>query len=186
MNAGWPWFQLSHFGESALRSTQSPYRFHDVRSYLSIVRSKIPDVSTEAVVYLEEAIAAFYADCLLAAVVMLGVAAETEFLHLLDVAAHSKTHGATFSPLLRVFAIHPKIKAFRHALAPLKSALQPKKDFEDLDTNLDLIQSVLRIARNSAGHPTGKPAPSREQTYIYIQLFVPFAAQLMALRRALS
>jgi hypothetical protein len=48
-----------------------------------------------------------------------------------------------------------------------------------------MIQSVLRIARNDAGHPTSAN-PQREQVYVYMQLFVPFARQLMRLRKALA
>jgi hypothetical protein len=60
-NAGWPWFRLSHFGANALKS-QGPYRFHDTASYLAIVRNEVPDTLDEAVAYLEEAVAALYAD----------------------------------------------------------------------------------------------------------------------------
>jgi hypothetical protein len=61
----------------------------------------------------------------------------------------------------------------------------PKDVTQDLETNLDMIQSVLRLARNDAGHPTAA-APEREQVYVYLQLFVPFARQLMRLRNTLK
>ncbi len=61
----------------------------------------------------------------------------------------------------------------------------PHEATEDLDTNFLAIQAVLRIARNEAGHPTGA-TPQRESVYVYLQLFVPFARQLMRLRRALE
>jgi hypothetical protein len=61
----------------------------------------------------------------------------------------------------------------------------PQSASEDFDTNFAMIQSVLRIARNDAGHPTSAN-PQREQVYIYMQLFVPFARQLMRLRIALN
>lgn len=79
-NPTWPWFRLSHFGQQHLKSS-SPYRFHDTTSFLTIVRKEVPDISPEAAAYLEEAVAAFYAGCLLASCVMLGVAAEAEFLN---------------------------------------------------------------------------------------------------------
>ena len=69
-NPGWPWLRLSRFGRHALLTT-SPYRFHDTNSFLRLVKTDIPDISPEAVTYLEEAVAAFYADCLLACCVML-------------------------------------------------------------------------------------------------------------------
>jgi hypothetical protein len=182
-NSGWPWFRLSHFGQRALL-TQSPYRFHDTSSFLNLVKGQIPDVSQEALTYLEEAVAALYADCLLASCVMLGVAAEAELLRLLDVAAGSATHGANFAAIQKLSFIRPKITKFQAALQPLTPSL-PKEAIEDLDTNLNMIQSVLRVARNESGHPTGA-APQREQVYVFLQLFIPFARQLMRLRTALS
>jgi hypothetical protein len=58
----------------------SPYRFHDAASYIAFVRGKVPDISPEAALYLEEAVATFYADCPLASCITLGVAAEAEIL----------------------------------------------------------------------------------------------------------
>ena len=184
-NPNWPFFRLSHFGQRTLAS-QGPYRFHDTGSFLSIVRDEVPDISNEAVVYLEEAVAAFYAGCLLSSCVMLGVAAEAEFIRLLDIAGRSTKYPGVFAPATKDGFIRTRITRFQAALKPIQSQLAPKKDFEDLDTNLSLIQSVLRIARNEAGHPTPDPPPGREQVYIYLQLFVPFARQLMKLRQALA
>jgi hypothetical protein len=160
-------------------------RFHDTTSYLAIVRNEVPDILDEAVAYLEEAVAALYADCLLASCVMLGVAAEAEFLRLVHVATTSATYGANFAPVLKETFIRSKITKFHAVLKALATPLQPKKDFEDLDTNLTQIQSVLRIARNDAGHPTAAKPPAREQVYVYIQMFIPFAQQVMRLRKAL-
>jgi len=182
-NPMWPWFRLSHFGQQALQ-TQSPYRFHDTASFLAMVKKEVPDISAEAIAYLDEAVAAFYAGCLLAACVMLGVAAEAEFLRLVDVAANSSKHGAIFAPVQKQMFIRQKIAKFGSVLKPLTSKL-PKDTTEDLETNLDMIQSVLRVARNEAGHPTAA-APGREQVYVFLQLYIPFARQLMRLRNALK
>ena len=76
-------------------------------------------------------------------------------------------------------------RSFQKQLKPHLPAL-PKGSTEDLDTNLSAIQSVLRIARNDAGHPSGAKPPLREQAYVNLQLFVPFARQLMKLRNALA
>lgn len=182
-NPAWPFFRLSHFGQKTLL-TQSPYRFHDTNSFLSLVEKEVPDISREAVVYLDEAASAFYAGCLLASCVMLGVAAEAEFLRLAETAAKSQAHGQKFAAVSQKNLIRQKITKFQDCLKPLTSAL-PHEATEDLDTNFLAIQSILRIARNDAGHPTGA-APQREQVYVYLQLFVPFARQLMQLRRALA
>lgn len=182
-NPNWPWFRLSHFGERALK-TQSPYRFHDTGSFMTLVKTEVPDISPEAVVYLEEAVAAFYAGCVLACCVMLGVAAEAEFLRLLDVAAKNVAQGPRFGQAVKQNFIRQKITKFHDALKPLFPGL-PQNTVEDIDTNFAMIQSVLRIARNDAGHPTSAN-PQREQVYVYMQLFVPFARQLMRLRTALT
>jgi hypothetical protein len=182
-NEAWPWFRLSHFGEQALKS-QSPYRFHDTGSFITMVRREVPDISPEATVYLEEAVAAFYAGCLLACCVMLGVAAEAEFLRLAEVAVKSRAYGAKFAAVAKQQIIRRKITAFQDCLRPSISSLQHEAT-EDLDTNFNAIQSILRIARNEAGHPTGA-TPQRESVYVYLQLFVPFARQLMRLRAALG
>jgi hypothetical protein len=67
-------------------------------SFLAVVKKEVPNISSEALVYLDEAVAAFYAGCLLASCVMLGVAAEAEFLRLVDAAASGAKHGASSSP----------------------------------------------------------------------------------------
>jgi hypothetical protein len=179
---GWPGYRLTRFGHQIAQHT--PFRFHDTEAYVTLVRSYVPDVSPEAVAYLEEAVAAFYADCLLASCVMLGVAAEAEFLRLVDVASKSATYAAKFSTVSKPLFIGQKITKFLAILKPLGPAL-PRDATEDLETNFLMIQSVLRIARNQAGHPTAG-APQREQVYVNLQLFAPFARQLMRLRAALA
>ena len=139
--------------------------------------------------YLEEAVAAFYADCLLSSCVMLGVAAEAEFLRLLNVAASGQFQSPTFTTLAikdRGRPIRQKITTFQRALVPILPTLQPRREFEDADTRLNFIQSVIRIARNDAGHPTGVHAPPREDVYVFMQMFVPFAAQVKSLRVAMA
>jgi hypothetical protein len=179
---GWPWYRLSRFGRQIAK--HAPFRFHDTKAYIEMVKTYVPDVSADAVVYLEEAIAAFYADCLLASCVMLGVAAETEFLRLVAVACAGAKYGATFAPVSKPVFIGQKISKFLGILKPLVPAL-PRDATEDLETNFLMIQSVLRIARNRAGHPTAG-VPQREQVYVNLQLFAPFARQLMRLRYALA
>lgn len=178
-NPMWPFFRLSHFGQQTLQSDR-PYRFHDTTSFLAMVRAEVPDVSPEAIAYLDEAVSAFYSGCLLASSVMLGVAAEAEFLRLVDVASASPTYGSAFSPIQNQRFIRQKITAFQSAIAPHLKHF-PREAIEDLDANFNMIQSVLRIARNEAGHPTAL-IPRREQVYVNLQLFVPFVRQLMKLR----
>ncbi len=179
---GWPGYRLTRFGHQIAQ--HAPFRFHDTKAYVEMVKTYVPDISPEAVVYLEEAVAAFYADCLLGSCVMLGVAAEAEFLRLIEVAATGATHGTKFAPLSKPAFIRHKITKFLGILKPIVHAL-PKDATEDLEINFQMIQSVLRIARNEAGHPTAG-TPQREQVYVNLQLFAAFARQLMRLRGALG
>jgi hypothetical protein len=182
-SAAFPFFRLSYFGERSL-GTQSPYRFHDTSSFINLVKTAVPDMFPRAITYLEEAVAAFYADCLLSCCVMLGVAGEVEFLRLVDAAVKNATYGSSFSVVTKQQTVRQKIVKFRDCLKPLLKSL-PHEAVDDLDTNFSMIQSVLRIARNEAGHATAE-IPEREQVYVYMQLFVPFARQMMRLRDALQ
>jgi hypothetical protein len=183
-NPGWPFLRLSRFGKQALENPGAA-RFHDSAGFLKILRAEVPDISPDAIMYLEEAVAAFYADCLLASCIMLGVAAEAEFLRLIDVVTRSPTHGPRFAPVNKERVIRGKITKFQELLQPIVKQLSSAAK-EDLEINLNAIQSVIRIARNEFGHPSGAKPPLREQVYVFITLFVPFARQLMRLRSELA
>jgi hypothetical protein len=135
--------------------------------------------------YLEEAVAAFYSGCFLAATVMLGVAAEAEFLRLIDVANANGTIRKSFDQAKKERFIRAKIEAFRKGLAPHLKTLSNAAT-EDLDINLNAVQSIIRISRNEAGHPSGAGPPSREQVYVNLQLFAPYADQVGRLRKELA
>jgi hypothetical protein len=113
------------------------------------------------------------------------VAAEWEFLRLIDVAKKSATFGKSFDAAAKEKFIRGKIEAFRRGLAPHLKTL-PNTVIEDLDINLNAVQSIIRIARNEAGHPSDAPPPSREQVYINLQMFVPYAVQVGRMRKALA
>ncbi len=180
---GWPWIRLSRFGECALH--QSPYRVHNKAGFVKALRSEVTDISPEAMVYYREAVGAFYMDCLLSACVMLSIAAESEFLRLLAVAKSSETYGNAFSRIGDGMNIRSKIARFQDAIKPLLGLL-PASATDELDNNFNLIQSLFRIARKESGQPCGAHSPSRDQVFVYLQLFIPFAEQLMQLRHQLS
>ena len=178
-----PWLRLSRFGGYALR--HGPYRFHNNTGFMKALRSEAGDISPDAVVYLREAVTAFYMDCLLSACVMLSIAAESEFLRLLNAAKNSKAYGRYFSRIGDGLNITVKISQFKEVIKPILPNL-PKSAIDELDHNLDTIQSVIRTTRNDWGQPSGALPPSRDQVYLYIQLFIPFAEQAMRLRQELN
>jgi hypothetical protein len=180
-NPGWPWLRLSRFGECALQ--HGAYRFHNKAAFMQALRSESIDVSRDAIVYLREAIAAFYTDCLLAACVMLGIAAESEFLRVLEAAKKSRTYGQYFSRIGDGLPVQAKALRFREAVTAALSR-QPEPASRDLDDALIAFHGFLRSGRNEAGQTSS--APSRDQVFVYLQLFIPFAEQLTRLRRTLT
>ena len=181
-NPNWPWFRLSRFGQEALKG-HDPYMFTDTSSYLDLVRSQVASLDSTTEIYLSEAVRAFYANCLLSSVVMLGVAAEARFLSMLNHIGQNPTWGARFKGVGDERTLLRKINKFQFLLAPHRKALGTAS--EDLDVNLGFIQSVIRSSRNEAGHALGAP-PDRAQTYVLLQLFAPFARKLEQLASAMA
>lgn len=177
-NPQWPHFRISHLGGALLEQGQ-PYRFTNTATYLDMVREHVPDLDEITAMYLNEAVQSFYAGCILASCVMLGVATENRFLRLLEAAFASPMHGEAFRVVRNERTILRKIVKFtnlsRNHLRDL-----PNDISEDLETNFSSIQAVIRTFRNEAGHPTGN-SPSREQTYVLLQLFAPYAKKLAQL-----
>ncbi len=182
-NPGWPWLRLTRFGECALQ--QGPYRFHNNAEFMKALRSEVIDISPDAVVYLREAVAAFYMDCLLSTCVLLSIAAESEFLRMLRIAKSSGVYGSYFTRIGDGLNIRAKMSRFHEAIKPIVNLL-PTSATDELENNLSIMQSLLRIAKTESGQPSAARPPSRDQVYVYLQLFIPFAEQLMQLRRLLS
>ena len=182
-NPNWPFFRLSHFGKNTL-ATSRPFRFHDSSSYVKLVSDNVPDILARTIDYLEEAVSTFYSGSLLASSVMLGVAAELEFLRVVDLAAELEVTRKDFTKVQDEKFVRGKLLKFILEIKKIEKLLD-RDVVEDLETNFAAIQSILRISRNEAGHPSSA-RPTRENTYVNLQLFVPFARQLMRLRSSLG
>ncbi len=178
----WPGFRCSRFGKGA-RSDANSYPSSD--GPLKALLAEPSDISPDAAVYLKEAVAAFYMDCLLATCAMLSIAAEGEFLRLLGAAKNSATYGQLFSRIGDSQTIGAKISQFKQVLSSIRPQL-PKPATDELDHNLETVQFIIRTTRNDSGKPSGAPPPSRDQVYLYLQLFMPFAKQALRLRRELN
>lgn len=170
-NREFPFFRLTQTGRR-FATGGNAYFFHDVASYEGAIRREVPNVDDATLLYLKEAMQAFRSGCLLSATVMLGVAAEHTFMLLLERIEASATHRTTFANVFAERTLLQKFNKFRNLLEPLVRAL-PAEVREDLDTHLSGILSVLRTFRNNAGHPTGL-VPEREQTFVLLQLVIPY------------
>jgi hypothetical protein len=165
-----PHFRVSSFGKKMLVG-QDPYFFHDASTYEQLIKSEIPQIDPLTLVYLKEAVQAFYSGCMLSATVMIGVSIEHSFLRLLDVIENNRTHQATFRNAFGEKTILRKFNKFKNVLDTQLAAL-PSEIKEDLDTNFAGILSMIRNFRNESGHPSGKII-SREQCFVLLPLFVP-------------
>jgi hypothetical protein len=174
----WPGLRRSRFGERAARS--GPDRLGDDKGLMKALPLQPADVSHDARVYLEEAVRAFYMDRLLSTCVLLALAAEGEFLRLLSEARTSAAFGRHFARIADGQTVRAKIAQFKDAMNSIRAEL-PKSATEELEHNLEAIQCVIRAARNDSGAPL-----SRDQVYLHLQVFVPFAKQAKRLRQELN
>ena len=116
--------------------------------------------SEEAAEYLEEAIATFYSDCLLATCVMVGVAAEIDFLKLVDVGVGHPVLSSVFSHVRAERHLRQKITKFQNILPSLPSEIR-KQAGEDLEFTLMAFnlycvsQEVARDMRFRPERPFG-------------------------------
>jgi hypothetical protein len=178
-NRDFPWFKVSSQGKRILEG-ENPYIFHDVDSYSKLVRANVPTINETTLLYLQEAMQAFRAGCLLSATVMLGVASEHSFLALAEVAEQNLTYGGKFASVLKERTILQKFRKFRAAIQQHVVADLPPELKEDLEVQFDGILSVIRTFRNDAGHPSGK-IMEREQVYVLLQMFIPYCKKLHGL-----
>jgi len=179
-NRAFPFFRLTNLGKQ-IAEGQASYFFHDVSSYDGTIRREVPDINDVTLLYLKEAMQAFRSGCMLSATVMLGVAVEHTFMLLLEIieanAAHQKTFGAVFAER----TLLQRFNKFRNLLEPMIKAL-PAEIREDIDTHFSGILSVIRTFRNQSGHPTGKII-DREQTFVLLQLVIPYCKKQYQLMR---
>jgi hypothetical protein len=170
-NREFPFFRPTKLGRQIAES-QAAYFFHDVSSYEAAIRREVPNVNDVTLLYLKEAMQAFRSGCILSATVMLGVATEHTFLLLLEVLEGNATHQKTFAAVFPERTVLQKFNRFRNILDTMLKTL-PAEIKEDLDTHFAGILSVIRTFRNQSGHPTGK-IMDREQTFVLLQLFIPY------------
>jgi hypothetical protein len=182
-NREFPFFRVSSFGQHLL-ADGTAYFFYDVTSYTKVITDAVPNINKVTLVYLQEAMQAFKAGCLLSASVMLGVAAEHTFVLLVDDANAHSYWKTVFGKVSEQRTILQKINKFKNVLDQRLDDLSPDVK-EDLDTHFAGILAVVRNFRNESGHPTGRII-SREQLYVLLHLFVSYCKKMYQLRAALS
>jgi hypothetical protein len=182
-NAEQPGLRYSRFGGNSVRN--GPDRSPKTTGFMKAWCLEAAEISPDTVVYLREAVKAFYMDRLLSSCVVLAVAVEGEFLKLLGAAKNSPVYGQWFARIGDGPDLGGRIAQFKDAITPILKHF-PRSATVELDHNLEMMRSVMRIARNETGQPSGVLPPSREQVYLTLQFFIPFARQAKRLRQELS
>lgn len=178
-NREFPFFKVSQSGKRILEN-ENTYFFHDLSTYTTLIKSNVPDINGTTLLYLQEAMQSFKSGCMLAATVMLGVASEHSFLLLLEAAESNSRYGPRFANAVKQRTILQKFRKFKAALDQHVMTDLPSEVKEDLDIDFAGILSVIRTFRNDSGHPTGKIL-EREQTYVLLQMFVPYCKKIYQL-----
>jgi len=179
-NPNFPFCRISQLGRRILEG-QNPYLFHDVSTYEALIRESVPEIDSVTLTYLQEAMQAFKAGCILSSTVMLGVATEHTFNLLVEEVDKKDPFKTTFASVSRQKTILQKVNKFKNILDQ-NLKLFPPEIKEDLDTYFAGILSVIRNFRNQSGHPTGRVV-GREQAYVLLQLFIPYCQKIYDLRK---
>ncbi len=155
---------------------------HDPTGYLDGLRDIKGKVSSGVMfAYIEEALRCFTAGCHVASVLLLGVAAESVFNHMCADVRDSLEKVAEKKKL------DPKESVYkRHDWLVKKYNALPNEVKRKLPESLDLtfgsLGSLIRRQRNELGHPQETPPDiSREQAFVFFQLFPEFVRDAQAL-----
>jgi len=177
----WLWV-ITERGRRVVSSGE--YEPDDPEGYVRRLQSRVDSLDELVVLYTREALHAYSTSCYLASAVMLGVASERAFQVLGEAIVTWLPHSEAVG-FRRVFenprqAYQAKFLEFRKRLEPHKPDL-PLEFSESMALTLDSVLDLLRIARNEAGHPTGRRV-DREDAYISLQMFARYVEKMFKLR----
>jgi hypothetical protein len=154
-----PWFRLTPYGKSVLESPK--YHPHDRDGYISLLTQRVANADATVLAYLDESLESFVRANNVAAMVMLGVAAERVFDLLSESllnALKSPTERQELSRLLERFTMKPKVDWVH---AKLREVQERKPKLQGFPENAALmvtaIYDLIRAQRNDLGHPRDFP-----------------------------
>jgi hypothetical protein len=171
-NPNLPWFHITEYGEKVL--VEKELLPHDPAGYLEWLRSEIPSCDSTVLKYLSESLNCFTRGCLIASVVMLGVASERAFLILCDAflnAINNSAEKSKFQKILDQVAIKPKMDWVLNKIQIIQS--KPRRPLPDnVNVMLAAIFDFIRCQRNELGHPQESPPKiTRDDAYVNLRIF---------------
>jgi hypothetical protein len=167
-------FRVTPYGAKVLAEKEvTP---HDHEGYLQAISKQSPKIDGDTRMYLSEALRSFQTGNHLASTVMLGVASESVLVRVvkaMEGAFDSETKKESF-----VKATKDKFASTQHAEVwkrlQDKIAVLPRDLQDSVGLHLKGMFDVIRLSRNEAGHPSGKPM-ERSNTYSLLTLFPYYA-----------
>jgi len=159
-HAGFPWFRLTAYGRRVLET--GDYFPHDKSGFIARLKHRVPNADPTVMAYLDESLQTFSTGNNVAAMVMLGVAAERVFILLCDSlvgALSSTTDKAKFEQVRKGLSMKPKVDWVHDKFQRLQQP--PRRNgFPDNATLLVTgLYDMIRNQRNDLGHP--RPQPPR-------------------------
>lgn len=151
---GWSFghYLLTPHGRRVLENPD--YEPHDAEGYLARLRQEVPGTDPVIDAYLVEALGCYRHGFHLASAVMLGAASEKAMLGLIETMKRGLKDPAFDKAIERAQTIKQKQEAVTKFLPDPKTL--PGELAERLPQAVEFVFHTLRIARNDAGHPTGR------------------------------
>ncbi|OGW72185.1 MAG: hypothetical protein A2Y02_00010 [Omnitrophica bacterium GWA2_52_12] len=175
-NPNLPWFHLTEYGKKVLSAGE--FLPHDPGGYLDKFRAVMGRVDPTVDTYLSESLNCFTRGCLVASVVMLGVASERVFLLICEAfknAIENQKEKTDFERLLEIRSIKPKMDWIFKKVEELQRRT-PKPFPDNVTIMLVSIFDFIRNQRNDLGHPRETPPKvSRDDAYVNLRIFPGYA-----------
>lgn len=155
-----PYFHITEFGKKVLQDETTPY---DPTGYLDSIVRRIANIDPLIMRYVAESAECLRRGCLMASAVTLGCASEKAFLLLSEKFASAMkdpVKKAKYEKAVRRMNIKPHHREFVKELhSTIIPAMKNASCSNDMILNIEVAVShifeVLRVTRNSAGHPIG-------------------------------
>jgi hypothetical protein len=173
VQASLPYFKVTEWGKKCL--ARGEYLPFDTEQYMQRLRGEVTSIDSVVDLYLIESLNCFRCGSYIASAVMTGVAAEQMMLNLkeaiykeLDSDEKKKRFEGDSQGLIK-----RTYDAVWKKLDPMREQM-PDTFRESIGVQLSGIFELIRVTRNTGGHPSGKAIP-REEAEALLLLFPGYA-----------
>jgi hypothetical protein len=169
--SGLPFFTVTEWGKECFKTGE--YVPFDSAQYIKRLKSEIPTIDSDTVLYIRESLDGFRAGTYLSCAIMTGVASEKTLLVLrseVEAAMAASQRKQQFARDTKDRPIKRVYDEIWKRLDPVHEELAKALGKEDVRAELSGIFDLIRKTRNDAGHPTGRSI-SRDEAHALLLLF---------------